>query len=61
MEAEARTEAAVPIERDLTGAAVSVEEAIPAHARVDERRVILTAGRRYLPPGLAVGTEIEEE
>jgi hypothetical protein len=61
MEAEARTEAVVPMERNLTAAAVSVEEAIPVHVGVDERRVILTAGRRYLPPGLAVGTRIEEE
>jgi hypothetical protein len=49
------------MERDLTGAAVSVEGAIPVSAGADERRVILMAGRLYLPPGLAVGTRIEEE
>jgi hypothetical protein len=61
MEAEARTEAAVPTARNLTGAAVSVEEAIPAPAGAGDCRVILMAGRHYPPSGLAVDTRTKEE
>ena len=61
MAAEALTEAAVPMERNLTGAAVSVEGAGPVPAEAGERRVILMAGHHYPLPGLAVGTRTKEE